>query len=151
MIHVAHELGWLSRDQRRDELVQMVNEMMGRKTIAGTDVDLACAVNKGVNSTARWTSWPRRQAIPTMSGIPPFLPAWATAMRMRAHSKGLVSPSDADVRIAQSYLRQRPIADADELRAVTRAIAGMNGVRRRRAHWTCWPGTTCPTVKAWTR
>jgi hypothetical protein len=35
--------------------------------------------------------------------------------------EALVSPSDADVRIAQAYLRYRPIADANELRVTTRA------------------------------
>ena len=40
--------------------------------------------------------------------------------------RGLVSPSDADVRVAQSYLRHRPIADASELRIITTAIAGMS-------------------------
>jgi hypothetical protein len=41
--------------------------------------------------------------------------------------EALVSPNDADVRIAQSYLRHRPIADANELRVVTKAIAQMRG------------------------
>ena len=41
--------------------------------------------------------------------------------------QGLVSPADADVRIAQIYLHHRPIADVGELRAVTAAIARMNG------------------------
>jgi hypothetical protein len=38
----------------------------------------------------------------------------------------LASPADADVRIAQAYLRHRPVEDANELRAVTQAIARMN-------------------------
>jgi hypothetical protein len=38
----------------------------------------------------------------------------------------LASSSDAEVRVAQAYLRHRPIADANELREVTKAIAGMN-------------------------
>jgi hypothetical protein len=47
-----------------------------------------------------------------------------------AHARvlmGLVSPADADVRIAQVYLHHRPIADVNELRAAATAIARMSG------------------------
>jgi hypothetical protein len=40
--------------------------------------------------------------------------------------KALTAPSDADVQIAQAYLRARPIADSVELRSVTRDIAAMS-------------------------
>jgi len=40
--------------------------------------------------------------------------------------EALVSPSEADVQLAQAYLRHRPIADPGELRVVTKAIAAMN-------------------------
>jgi hypothetical protein len=46
-----------------------------------------------------------------------------------AHARvlmGLASPADADVRLAQVYLHHRPIADVNELRAVTAAIARMS-------------------------
>jgi hypothetical protein len=38
----------------------------------------------------------------------------------------LASPADADVRIAQAYLRHRPLQEATELRGMTEAIARMN-------------------------
>ena len=41
--------------------------------------------------------------------------------------EALSSPRDAEVRIAQTYLVHRPIADVDELRKVTAGIARMNG------------------------
>ena len=39
---------------------------------------------------------------------------------------GLVSPKEADVRIAQAYLRHRPITDSAELRRVAADIADMD-------------------------
>jgi hypothetical protein len=127
MIDVAHDLGWLSLDQRRDEIVKMFSELLARKSISGLEVDLACTVNKerdldGVKD---------RLAVP--AGLTPTVGHSAILACMGnadAHAqalKGLVSPVDADVRVAQTYLRHRPIADANELRAVTNAIAGMNG------------------------
>src|SRR5512140_932579 len=46
MINLAHTLGWLSPDERRQELVRMLGELLARETIIGTDVDLACTLNK---------------------------------------------------------------------------------------------------------
>ena len=39
--------------------------------------------------------------------------------------KGLTGPDDEDARIAQVYLRHRPIADVNEIRAVTSGVALM--------------------------
>ncbi|MBA2676125.1 hypothetical protein [Ramlibacter sp.] len=125
MVDVAHTLGWLSRDERRAELAATFGGLLARKSSSGTDVDLACTLNKkrdldglldGVAVPA-----PQREDIGN-AGI------LACMGSVEAHArvlKGLVSPADADVRIAQTYLGHRPIASADELRAVTRAITGM--------------------------
>lgn len=127
LISVAHAVGWLSAEQRRDELVRMFGDLLGRKSVAGTDVGLACALNKDrsldgtlqrLEAVARPQDSVGHAALLACMG--------STEARTRA-LQGLVSPVDADVRVAQFYLRHRPISDADELRAVTRAIAGMNG------------------------
>jgi hypothetical protein len=128
MINVAHSLGWLSRDERRDEFVKMFDDMLAHDTIAPTEVDLACNVNKtrdldGVlqKLTAAGT---RRQGIGHAAVLACLGSGEAHARTLNA----LASPSDSDVRVAQAYLRQRPIEDAKELRAVTKAIAGMSAV-----------------------
>jgi hypothetical protein len=41
--------------------------------------------------------------------------------------RALTSPNDEEVQIAQIYLRHQPIADVNELRAITSGIARMNG------------------------
>ncbi len=125
MIEVAHDLGWLTPAQRREEVVALVGELLARKEIGAPNVDLACALNKGGE----------------LDGALPRLEAGSFA-RDVAHSavlacagsgeargrvlEGLVSPDDADVRIAQAYLHQRPIVDVGELRRVTQAIARMS-------------------------
>ena len=122
MIHVAHGLGWLSTAQRRDELARMTGELLARKQVTPHDVDLACMVNKqgeldGLLERPQAHEGVGHAAVRACMG----------SADARAHAlKGLVSPADEDVRIAQAYLRHRPIADPNELRAVTREIAGMN-------------------------
>jgi hypothetical protein len=127
MIGVAHAVGWLSPGQRRDELVGMFSDMLARKAVAASEVGLACAVNKdgSLNGALRQLSAAAGQA-DGVGHAAVLACMGSTEARTRA-LQGLVSPVDADVRIAQAYLRHRPISDADELRAVTKAIAGMNG------------------------
>jgi hypothetical protein len=126
MIGVAHAVGWLNAQQRRDELLQMMGDMLAQKSVAGTEVGLACTVNKdgALDGAIDRLARPGQADSVGHSAVL----ACMGSTEARAHAlKGLVSSDDAEVRVAQFYLRHRPITDADELRAVTRAIAGMNG------------------------
>ena len=128
MIGVAHAVGWLSPEQRRDELVGMFSDMLARKEVAGADVGLACKVNKdgaldGALGRLVAAAGPQSGNV----GHASVLACMGSAEARARALQGLVSPVDAEVRIAQFYLRHRPISDANELRAVTRAIAGMSG------------------------
>jgi hypothetical protein len=123
MIHVAHGLGWLSREQRRDELAQMLGELVARKDVAAADVNLACTLNKegDLNGVLRGgaqqsTERTGHAAVRACMGD--------TDARTRV-LRALVSPVDTDVQVAQAYLRHRPIADPAELRVATRAVADM--------------------------
>lgn len=127
MLNVAHKLGWLSPAERRDELVWMLGELLAREAIAGTDVDLACTLNKdqGLDGALGELvpSGGRRDDVGHAA-------VRACMGSTEAHARvlmGLVSPADADVRIAQVYLHHRPIADVNELRAAATAIARMSG------------------------
>ncbi|MEJ5989277.1 hypothetical protein WG902_04715 [Ramlibacter sp. PS3R-8] len=126
MIGVAHAVGWLNAQQRRDELLQMMGEMLAQKSVAGTDVGLACTLNKDGALDGALDRLARPGQADSVGHSAVLACMGSTEARTQA-LKGLVSPDDADVRVAQFYLRHRPITDADELRAVTRAIAGMNG------------------------
>ena len=126
MIDVAHDVGWLSAAQRRDEVVRLMGDVLARKDISGPDVDLACTLNKKgefdgalqrVAGAAARTDNVAHSAIHACMG--------SVEARERVLER-LASPVEADVRIAQAYLRHRPIADPNELRVVTKAIAQMN-------------------------
>lgn len=133
MIAVAQAVGWLSPQQRRDELVQMFSEMLARKSVAGPDVGLACALNKdGALDGALGRLVPAAGQAEAV-GHAAVLACMGSTTARTLTLKGLVSPDDADVRVAQFYLRHRPITDVDELRAVTRAIAGMSGAPEAQA------------------
>jgi hypothetical protein len=127
MIGVAHAIGWLSAEQRRDELVKLVGDMLARKAVQGSEVGLACAINKDGALDGAVKALPVAAAANESVGHAAVLACLGdTEARSRA-LQGLVSSADADVRVAQFYLRHRPISDADELRTVTRGIAAMNG------------------------
>jgi hypothetical protein len=127
MIEVAHDLHWLNRDQRRDEIVRMFGDLLARKTIDSPDVDLACSVNKARDLDGALDRLALAPGQAEGVGHSAILACMGSAGAHPRALKGLVSSADADVRIAQAYLRHRPIKDADELRAVTSAIAGMDG------------------------
>jgi hypothetical protein len=127
MLNIAHNLGWLSPAERRDELVRMLGELLAREAIVGTDVDLACTLNKDLALDGALG-----QLVPPggrRDGVG-HAAIRACMGSTEAHERvlmGLVSSADADVRIAQIYLHHRPIADVNELRAATAAVARMSG------------------------
>lgn len=126
MLAVAHNLGWLSANERRDELLRMLGELLARERVVGSEVDLACTLNKDHvldGGLGGLVSGPSRNGV----GHAAVRACMGSAEDHARVLQGLVSPADADVRIAQVYLHHRPIADIDELRATTAAIARMSG------------------------
>jgi uncharacterized protein YciW len=125
MLKVAQDLGWLSADQRWAELALMLGELQARNTVGITEVDLACTLNQEHDLDGAFN----RRVVP---GSPaddvPHAAVRACLGSAEAHARtleGLVSPIEADVKIAQAYLRHRPLDDAAELRRVADSIARM--------------------------
>jgi hypothetical protein len=125
MIEVAHELDWLTPPQRREELVRMLGELLARKDIGAPNVDLACTLNKDGELDGALQRLETGSFAQDVAHSAVLACVGSDQARARV-LEGLVSPDDADVRIAQAYLRQRPIADVGELRRVTQAIARMS-------------------------
>jgi hypothetical protein len=125
MIDVAQDLGWLSTGQRREELVKMFGDMLARKDVAGPDVELACAVNKNGELDGALDKVAMQMRTDHV-GHSAVLACMGSADARDHVLERLASPVDADVRVAQAYLRHRPITDPNELRVVTKAIARMN-------------------------
>jgi hypothetical protein len=126
MVQVASDFGWLPGDGRKKELVAMLGDMVARKDVAASDVNLACTVNKGHELDGALEQVSARAAGRDDAGHSAVLACLGSRDARERVLKALVSPSDADVQVAQAYLGQRPIADSGELRIAAKAIAGMN-------------------------
>jgi hypothetical protein len=126
MIDVAHDFGWLSDGQRREEIVRMFGDVLARKDVAGPEVDLACTLNKNGELDGALdlvaAKMPRTDSVAHAA----VLACMGRAEARELVLERLAGPADADVRIAQAYLRHRPVADANELRGLTKSIAAMN-------------------------
>ena len=127
MIEMARTVGWLSAPDQRAETMRMIAERLARDDIGVADVDLACALNsdRALSQDLHRLEIPRSAA-----GRVPHAAVLACLGSTEGHERvmgALTSPFDADVEIAQVYLRHRPIADVMELRAAATGIARMQG------------------------
>jgi len=125
MLEVARNLGWLTAAEERAELVRMFDELMTANAIRSAEVDLACTLNKD-HSLDQDATRLQRAGVDRVANAA-VLACFGNADGHARVLRALTSPSDADVQIAQVYVRHRPIADVNELREVTTGIARMNG------------------------
>ena len=125
MLKLAHDLGWLSAEQRWAELALMLAELQGRTSLGVTEVDLACSLNAEHELDGAFS----RRVLPGISGDDvAHVAVRACLGSAEAHGRmlqALSSPSEADVKTAQAYLRHRPLADITELHRVADSIARM--------------------------
>jgi hypothetical protein len=120
LLELARSLGWLTADQQRDELALMLGELQAHDAIGIAEVDLACTLSRqyhldgpvGRSATDDLPHAALRACLGNASD------------RARTLS-GLLSTREADVQIAQAYLRQRPITETAELRRLTAGVIGM--------------------------
>ena len=126
LVNVARDLGWLSSGERWQELASMLGELQARKEVDVPEVDLACSLNHERDLDGAFS---RRVAPggPSDDVAHAAMRACLGSEEGRARTlAGLVSPKEADVRVAQAYLRHRPITDSAELRRVAADIADMD-------------------------
>ena len=126
LVNLARDLGWLSEDERWDELAQMLGELQARTTVGVAEVGLACNLNQARDLDGAFN---RRVSPGSAADDVAHAAVRACLGSSEGHARtlqGLVSPNEADVQIAQAYLRHRPITDADELRRVAAGIVGMS-------------------------
>ena len=125
MVKLAHDLGWLTTDQRWSELELMLVELQARKTVGVNEVDLACTLNPEHQLDGAFD----RLYVPSSRADEVARAAVLACLgSTKAHARtlqALVSSTAADVRIAQTYLRHRPLTDATELHRVADSIARM--------------------------
>ena len=123
MVKVAATLGWLTPPQEQDEYVRLASDLISRNSVGYAEVDLLCSLNPEGSLDAATA----RSALATASDQRVGDAAALACMgRKDAHQRvvrALVSRDERDVRIAQAYLRNRPVADARELRAIAAGIS----------------------------
>lgn len=125
MLALARHLGWLSPTQEQAELVAMLADRMTRGSLGKNEVDLVCAAPQvreaGLARQLLATGAPRPGEVAHSAVLACLGSTEAHERTVRA----LTSSRDEDIEVAQAYLRQRPLADVGELRAVTSGIARM--------------------------
>jgi hypothetical protein len=126
MVALARNVAWLTPAEERAELVHTIHDVLAGDSMGFGEVDLVCTLNK---DRALDRSFDR---LHVAQG--PNRPAQAAALAclgsQDAHArtlKALASAQEAEVQIAQAYLRHRPITDESELRTVALGIARMKG------------------------
>jgi hypothetical protein len=127
LIKLAGTLGWLSPHEQRAELMRMIGELLAKASLSTGDADLVCTLNQSRELDGEL-------AQPQLHAMQAVNAAQATVLACFGSAEGharmlaaVTSPNVAEVRLAQIYLRHRPIDDPEELRALTAGITGMPG------------------------
>lgn len=124
MVTLARRIGWLDETGERAELATMIGEMLAAGSAGYSEVGLVCelARDRAFESelarfdVARLARSPANAAALACMGSAPS--------RLRV-LRALASPDEAEVQVAQAFLRHRPIEEATELRELVREIARM--------------------------
>ncbi len=125
MIGLAQALGWLSPEDLRAELIQMINDVVAGP-MGFVEVDLVCSLNKNHDLDRELAN----VKVPAMrAGKATHAAALACLGSREGHVqvlRALASGDDQEVQAAQAYLRHRP-PSREELRDVALGIAKRAG------------------------
>ena len=125
MIDLAAEFRWLTPAQQRDERMLMIGDIAAGQ-IDAADADLICAINIDHALDQELPS-PRTASSPSGDVTRAVARACLGSAEARAQVlRALTSTSDADVRVAQIYVKHQPITDPAEVRALVSAVARMS-------------------------
>ena len=127
MLDLAGNLGWLSSEQKRSEIMRMIGDQLARNAVSPAEVDLVCALNKDRDLDQEQHRLRLSPVQATKVSTAAVLACLGSAEARAQMLLALTSPNEEDVQIAQVYLRHQPIADVNELRVLTSGIARMNG------------------------
>ena len=122
LIALGRELGWLDSDGVRAEQVRLIGELLASKASGFPEVELVCSLNRDRGLDGQVASPGRAMGTAGHAAL---------ACLGNRESRGraldaLASPVESDVQVAASYLRNRPIESAEELRAVALRVARMD-------------------------
>ena len=126
MLGLASDLGWLTAEEHRTELVRLFGDLLARDGAGPADVDLVCTLN----DEHQFDGFYEDAANRTRADDAAHAAIRACLGSEEGHARtleALMTGSDADARVAQAYLRHRPISTVGELRTLTSGIAQMRG------------------------
>jgi len=126
MLGLASDLGWLTAEEHRTELVRLFGDLLARDGAGPAEVDLVCTLN----DEHQFDGFYEDAANRTRADDAAHAAIRACLGSEEGHARtleALMTGSDADARVAQAYLRHRPISTVGELRTLTSGIAQMRG------------------------
>jgi len=127
MVSMARSIGWLSAQGERAELGRMIVDVLASDSAGYGEIDLICTLSKDHALDAELRLVKAGGSAP-MRTVREAARACLGSGEARARMlKALASPDEQEVRIAQAYLRNRPIADGKELRSAATNVVKMPG------------------------
>ena len=125
MAAVARDIGWLDEPQHRAELAHTIADLVASNAIDFGEVDLICGLNKDDALARELATFKVATLVPAHAARAAAGACMGNAAARAKALSALASTDEREVRLAQAFLRHRPITDAQELRRVAAGIAAM--------------------------
>ena len=125
MAAVALDLGWLDAAQHRAELARTIADVVAADAIDFGEVDLICGLNKDDALAHELATFRVATLVPARAARAAAGACMGDAAAREKALSALASANEVDVRMAQAFLRHRPITDTRELRQAAAGIAAM--------------------------
>ena len=125
MIALAGRVGWLTPAGERAEVAAAIADVLASGTAGFGEVEMVCALNGDRSLDSELARFGVAR-VPSTAANAAALACLGNPESHLRTVRALASANEDDVRVAQAYLRHRPIADAAELREVAAGIAAMN-------------------------
>lgn len=125
MMALAQRLGWLSAEEAQAEFVRMVSTRMASGTLGQHEVDHICATVRAQDPPLAPQVLATRSARSDNVAHSAALACLGDRDGHHRALRAITSASDADVAVAQVYLRHRPLVDVAEVRAIAAGIGRM--------------------------
>jgi hypothetical protein len=123
LLALAQDVGWLSAAEHREELAAMLRQLQDRTVLGLSDVNLACTLNRDRRLDGAISHRVAPASLADDVAHAALRACLGSAEDRTRTLRALLGPQEADMHIAQAYLRHRPITDASELRGLADAIA----------------------------
>lgn len=125
LLNLARDIGWLSPQARRDELVLMLRELQAKSVLGVPEVNLACTLNEDRSLDGAFNLVIAPASLADDVAHAAVRACLGSGEDRERTLLTLQSPYEPDVRVAQAYVRHRPVVEVADLRAVASGIVAM--------------------------